>query len=154
MAVACYGFAMVLLKTSAGTVVPLLNLRMVISKRLIKIRGWWCIFIPLRVLRIQHTRMVLRSLNFQTVRYVCFDCYDCDVVVVSLESTNVFFLFCMQTEKHHTDGLKEISFADKTRKIVYPNGDQLSIFPNGSTLKETADGVQVTGTYQEGDAIR
>lgn len=60
----------------------------------------------------------------------------------------------MQVEKHHTDGMKEISFADKTRKIVYPNGDQLSIFPNGSTLKETADGVQVTGTYQEGDARR
>ena len=49
--------------------------------------------------------------------------------------------------------MKEISFADKTRKIVYPNGDQLSIFPNGSTLKETADGVQMTGTYQEGDTI-
>jgi hypothetical protein len=40
--------------------------------------------------------------------------------------------------------LKEIGFADKTKKIVYPNGDQLSIFPDGTTLKETADGVQIS----------
>jgi centromere protein J len=52
--------------------------------------------------------------------------------------------FVKQSEKHHPDGMKEISFADKTRKIVYPNGDQVSIFPNGTTLRETADGVQVT----------
>jgi centromere protein J len=49
-----------------------------------------------------------------------------------------------QTEKHHPNGLKEISFADKTRKVVYPNGDQLSIFPDGKTLRETKDGTIIS----------
>jgi centromere protein J len=50
----------------------------------------------------------------------------------------------VQTEKHHPNGLKEISFADKTRKVVYPNGDQLSIFPDGKTLRETKDGAIIS----------
>ena len=45
-----------------------------------------------------------------------------------------------QTEKHHPDGLKEITFADNTRKIIHPNGEQVSIFPNGTVIKESPNG--------------
>lgn len=46
----------------------------------------------------------------------------------------------VQVEKHYPNGVKEISFPDKTTKIITPEGLQESHFPDGVVLREHPDG--------------
>ncbi|KAI8616443.1 T-complex protein 10 C-terminus-domain-containing protein [Chytriomyces sp. MP71] len=54
----------------------------------------------------------------------------------------VQFLETGQVEKHFVDGGREILFADRTVKYVYPNGEEESIFPDGTVQRVGVDGVR------------
>lgn len=43
-----------------------------------------------------------------------------------------------QTEKHYSDGTKEIMFNDGTVKYIYSNGDSASILPDGRKIYHSA----------------
>ena len=48
-----------------------------------------------------------------------------------------------QTEKHYTDGTKEIIFPDGTVKYIFGPDDEESIFPDGTIQRLTPDGLKV-----------
>lgn len=51
--------------------------------------------------------------------------------------------FSGQTEKHHPDGTKEITFPDKTVKFIHPNGEEESTFPDGTVQRVCSNGDRV-----------
>ncbi|OMJ96341.1 hypothetical protein SteCoe_79 [Stentor coeruleus] len=67
-----------------------------------------------------------------------------------------------QTEKHYTDGTKEIAFPDKTIKCIFNDGEEESIFPDGTIQKIEPGGIRhiefVNGMkdtiYPDGSKIR
>ena len=51
--------------------------------------------------------------------------------------------FSGQTEKHHLDGTKEITFPDKTVKLISPNGEEESTFPDGTVQRVCSNGDRI-----------
>jgi centromere protein J len=45
-----------------------------------------------------------------------------------------------QVERHHPDGIKEIIFPDRTRKLVLADGTQETHFPDGVKVRDFVDG--------------